>query len=77
MSKVLLKLVAAGALISASMGVGIAAGADTERVNVLVAEPKADAAQGARRRARVDRDARECLRFTTNMEIARCAEKYR
>ena len=30
----------------------------------------------ARHRARPTADARACLRFTTNVEITRCAEKY-
>ena len=39
-------------------------------------EPK-KAATRARHRARPTADARGCLQFTTNIEITRCAEKYR
>ena len=77
MSKMLWMLIAGGALISAAMAVGTAAAADTQQTNSLVAEPYAGSAPAANRRRRADRDARECLRFNTNTEIARCAEKYR
>jgi hypothetical protein len=39
--------------------------------------PAAKAAPAPRRAARDDRDARECLAWVTNTEIARCAEKFR
>jgi hypothetical protein len=39
-------------------------------------EPKKRATV-ARHRARPTADARACLQFTTNVEITRCAEKYR
>ena len=39
------------------------------------AAAKADAAKRSASRAHVD--ARDCLRFSTNMEIHRCALKYR
>jgi len=35
--------------------------------------PKLEQGRGSR----ADVDARECLKFSTNMEIHRCAEKYR
>ena len=39
-------------------------------------EPKRPATH-ARHRARATTDARACLQFTTNVQITRCAEKYR
>jgi len=41
------------------------------------AKPAAADAAPAPRRARDDRDARECLQLATNREIMVCAEKYR
>lgn len=41
------------------------------------AKPAASDAAPAPRRARDDRDARECLQLATNREIMVCAEKYR
>lgn len=34
-------------------------------------------ASGTPRRSRANEDARECLQFPTNLEIHKCAEKYR
>ncbi|RPJ45190.1 MAG: hypothetical protein EHM16_13420 [Betaproteobacteria bacterium] len=45
----------------------------TAKVEVSQA-PKSASRRGG---ARADVDARECLKFATNMEIHRCAEKYR
>lgn len=43
------------------------------KVQLTMAEPKSE----GRRGARADVDARECLKLATNMEIHKCAEKYR
>ncbi|MDH4149422.1 MAG: hypothetical protein OEW79_03895 [Betaproteobacteria bacterium] len=44
------------------------------KVKLEMAEPKAE---GRRAGSRAERDARECLQLATNMEIHKCAEKYR
>jgi len=44
------------------------------KIKLEMAEPKAD---GRRAGSRAERDARECLQLATNMEIHKCAEKYR
>lgn len=41
------------------------------------AAPTTGKARAAAQRTRMGSDARHCLKFATNMEIHRCAEKYR
>lgn len=77
MSKILMKAIAGGALVWVSIGFCAGAQVDTEKSAPLVREPGSEPFSGAKRRSRVDADARECLRFLTNREVARCAEKYR
>ncbi len=46
-------------------------------VKVESGQPAAKTPADGPRRSRAHEDARSCLEFATNFEIARCAEKYR
>lgn len=63
-----------------SLGLPGAALAQAEKPAATKAEAQTAAPkiqQGRRGGSRADVDARECLKYSTNMEIHRCAEKYR
>jgi len=51
--------------------------AQGEKTAEVKTEPAAKPAASASKRSRTSEDARACLEFATNMEIHKCAEKYR
>jgi hypothetical protein len=51
--------------------------ADKPAVKVESGKPATKASADGPRRSRATEDARSCLEFATNAEIARCAEQYR
>jgi hypothetical protein len=72
-----MKQVLVASLLAAVLGVPAAVLAQAAIPAARVDAPVA-AKDGKRRGgSRAEVDARECLKFSTNMEIHRCAEKYR
>jgi hypothetical protein len=74
-----MKRIVFATLLAASLGLPAAVLAQAEKPMSTKVEAKAAVpkAEGRRSGSRAHVDARECLKFSTNMEIHRCAEKYR
>lgn len=47
------------------------------KAEAKAAKPAATPAPATRKRSRAREDARDCLKFPTNLEIHKCAEQYR
>lgn len=64
-------------LLSTLMGLPVIVLAQAEKPAVAKVEAPAADKSGKRSASRAHVDARECLKLSTNMEIHKCAEKYR
>lgn len=64
-------------LLSVLIGFPVTATAQADKPVMAKVDEPATAKPAKRAGPRTEADARECLKLATNMEIHRCAEKYR
>lgn len=74
---VVVPLVAALAMLSSATVLSQTQSAQGAVTGAVPQQEKTQPAARTARRSRADVDARHCLQFATNLEIIRCAEKYR